>query len=113
MTGWTLAEWTKMPRRQTTVAELKAEWEREWQRIQQKLREKDPKQFAALEVRSKIANPARVTTPWESFKEKIQPGDELWVVRTPEDPGDQLMGIEWIVLVRAGVHVARVVTKMN
>jgi hypothetical protein len=51
--------------------------------------------------------------PWELLKSKMLPGDELWEYCTDEESWDVLMGSAGIELVRDGVVIDSIVTRMN
>jgi hypothetical protein len=110
MTEWTLTQWTDMPRRQTTVVELEAEWAKE----QLRCKLKEQRYDLGTGIASKECECEKPgQNLWDGFKTQMQHGDELWVVRTPKDTWDEGLGLEWVLLVRAGVPVARMVTGMN
>lgn len=50
---------------------------------------------------------------WEALKAQMQPGDELWENCTDMTSCDECRGMEWIELVRDGVAIASLMTKMN
>jgi len=50
---------------------------------------------------------------WEALKAQIQPGDELWEYESPAESWQRLAGRAGIVLLRRGVPVAEILTRMN
>jgi hypothetical protein len=52
-------------------------------------------------------------TDWKAFKSLVQPGDELWTFRSPQDEWDRHMGWQGILLIRAGVLADFLITAQN
>jgi hypothetical protein len=50
---------------------------------------------------------------WEALKGQMQPGDELWSFTSPKEDWSRLMGRAGIALVRDGVMIASIITRMN
>ena len=50
---------------------------------------------------------------WQSFKAKIQPGDELWEYCTSKSSWDELQGGAGYELVRDGSVIASILTRVN
>lgn len=50
---------------------------------------------------------------WEALKAQMQPGDELWECCTDKTSWRQSRGMEWIELVRDGVAIAHLMSRMN
>jgi hypothetical protein len=99
---------TNMKRRKTTATEIEAEWAKELRRIELKEGLLPKTRDSQLGKASGYQD-----NRWEDLKAKIEPGDELWVVSAPDEDWDQGLGQEWIVLLRAGNEIARMLTRMN
>jgi hypothetical protein len=50
---------------------------------------------------------------WRELKGVLQPGDELWTFRSPQEEWDRFMGWQGLVLVRDGKLLEVVVTAQN
>lgn len=69
-------------------------------------------QFSKMKIAtSGDGNPAG--SDWEEYADRTRPGDELWLLRSPEDTWRQLCGREFLTLVREGRIVAMRLTAMS
>ena len=50
---------------------------------------------------------------WRAVKRLMQPGDELWTFRSPQEEWDRHMGWQGLVLVRGGKLVEAIITAQN
>ena len=50
---------------------------------------------------------------WERLKAEVMDGDELWTFSTPDDYWRNLAGRAGVALVRDGVAIRQMITRMN
>ena len=50
---------------------------------------------------------------WDSFKSRVQPGDQVWFFSTPPQTKKELMGSEGYMLLRDGAVITEIITVGN